>query len=1032
MSSSSLGHQATPALTMEELNRIICEAINERQSDFTSTTKLHLFDQTMLLEIVFATHPLLASLDKDACITLLDNNESLHSILKNAFAARSFKELVEHPSIRALSLTDDKKQSASQLPSSDSNGSFVSTFETDYRGNSAQNFIDVTNHYARESASAANVKLYNKAISVIQSSGMGKSRMADEIGDTIFTIPANLREKLEGGLKAYPPADEDLREYLEDNLGKGDNQIQAKYAAFIMAVCDTTKAMVESLFKGRGLKGDKLAKVWAGHLKHGQSDDKVGINRREFYSSVITLAKKVLSNASVDRSTFPTKDEVDDILSELLASAQQMLECIAPNHSGINTACYFYFDEAHNLTTPPKFIEGVRSWSLYHNLGKVLAKLSNLPIFFIFLSTNSHLQRFAPVARDYPSYRASDGSFLIPPFTELPFNIFVPEMYKTLKISKKARSLANACTTEVMSCMGRALWFTHYQRWNTQQRQSIESRKAQKVDDIITFANEKLTLQGGTKDHVAESELAALSIRVGITFDSRTPASREAEARQVESHMRIVYAIPEHREYMRTGCSSEPILAEAASRFLNRTKDKVGIAISAPRVLAENIQKGFLAKGERGELCGRLLVTIAHDLAIDECPVVANPLLKDPQPRYHQPVPVLAFLRALFASCYHDIVLDATSMTGKNGNLKLKTAFKNAFVCFSHFTLAKDSEMLEAKHLQTALFRGMAMQAKDNQYSIDAVIPIHMGSITNPIAVETTSAINLQFKNRKVPQSCSVDRRITVPNLKQPVISIIFEFGAKSSKSSVAPSQVTLHDTDSALNPDHNHYVFVAHGCTSQTYEAIPEEVENCYKAILAVDSLKDDFPRADIPESWALVQELRPSYGGADARDEWGNSKAIKSPGSSTLDTKGAIPSSSGVKATGNQPRLTRSHGVKQGLEKLASSQSSILGSSKSHKGSRFKLEGETPTPTRRSSRLKSSSNNALPGASTKTGQQLRTRSPPASATHNEPRSEMKEYELEDEESDLKGKATKTSRGNRRKSRGSIGEGLPTKKTKI
>ncbi|CAE6472857.1 unnamed protein product, partial [Rhizoctonia solani] len=197
---------------------------------------------------------------------------------------------------------------------------------------------------------------------------------------------------------------------------------------------------------------------------------------------------------------------------------------------GTTTACYFYFDEAHNLTVPPKVIEGVRSWTLYHNLGKVLAELSTLPIFFVFLSTNSHLQKFAPVARDYPSYRASDGSFLIPPFTELPFNIFVPEMYKTLETSNKARSLANACTTEVMSGMGRPLWFAHYQRWNAQQRNSTESLKAQKVDDIITFANEKLTLQGGTKDHVAESELAALSIRVGITFDSRTPASRKAEA----------------------------------------------------------------------------------------------------------------------------------------------------------------------------------------------------------------------------------------------------------------------------------------------------------------------------------------------------------------------------------------------------------------------------------------------------------------------------------------------------------------------
>ncbi|CAE6450852.1 unnamed protein product [Rhizoctonia solani] len=1038
MSSPSSSHQATAAnaeLTMEELDSLICDAITKRQSDFVTMDNLHLVDQHMLLEMVLAVYPFTPALDRKACIVFLDMNDALRPILEKSFITRSFKELVEHPLIRALNPTDYKKQGVSQLPSSDSNGSFVSTFETDYRGDSAQTFINVTNHYAHESASSADVKPYNKAISVIQSSGMGKSRMVDEVGDSVFTIPANLREKLAEGLQAYPPADEELREYLEDNFGKGDNQIQAKYAAFIMAVCDTTKAKLESLFKAQDLKGSELAKAWAGHLKYGQSDDEVGENRRQFYRDVIALANKHISefsNASVDHSTFPNKDELKNIFSELLASARQILKCIAPEHSGTTTACYFYFDEAHNLTVPPKVIEGVRSWTLYHNLGKVLAELSTLPIFFVFLSTNSHLQKFAPVARDYPSYRASDGSFLIPPFTELPFNIFVPEMYKTLETSNKARSLANACTTEVMSGMGRPLWFAHYQRWNAQQRNSTESLKAQKVDDIITFANEKLTLQGGTKDHVAESELAALSIRVGITFDSRTPASRKAEARQVESHMRIVYAIPEHREYMRTGCSSEPILAEAASRFLNRTNNKAGIAVSAPRILAENIQKGFLAKGERGELCGRLLVTVAHDIAIGEYPDVVNPLLKDPQPRFHQPVPVLTFLRALFASCHHNIVLGATSMTGENDGLKLETAFEKAFVCFSHFALAQDSKMLEAECLQTALFRGMAMQAKDNQYSIDAVIPIHMGPITNPITAETTSAINLQFKNRKVSQHCSVDRMITVPNLEQPVISIIFEFGVKSSKSLVASCQVTrpnLHDTHSGPDPDHNHYVFVARGCTSRTYEAIPEEVEKCYKAILAADGLKDDFPRANIPESWALVQELRPSYGGTSAMDEWKNSKAIKSSNWLTLDTKGVAPSGSSAKATSNQPRLIRSHGVKQDLEKLASDQSSILGSSQSHKGSRFTLKDETPIPARQNSKSQSSSNNALPGPSTKTRQQLR--SPPASATHNESRSEMKENELEDEENGLKGKTTKTSRGNGRKSRDSVGEGSPKKKTR-
>ncbi|KAJ1307080.1 hypothetical protein OPQ81_001199 [Rhizoctonia solani] len=406
------------------------------------------------------------------------------------------------------------------------------------------------------------------------------------------------------------------------------------------------------------------------------------------------------------------------------------------------------------------------------------------------------------------------------------------------------------------------------------------------------LAPDKLTAQEGS-EYTPWSQLAALSVRIGVDFNSATAAAREAESQQVESHMRVVYAIPQHREYMRTGSSSEPVLAQAAAYYLNRTDISPGIALLGPEILKESSQKGFLARGERGELCGRLLVTIAHDIAVPQIPTKVLKSLKDPLVKFHRPVPVPDFLRALFADCHHKTILKATPITNEKGK-KLETRFQNAFVCFSHFALAEDSDMLQAKSLRTALFRGMAIQAKDNQASIDAVILVHMGPITKPITTETTSAINLQFKNRKRSLECSVDRSITVPDFNQPVTSIVFELGVKLAGEPL----VEAHHWDppktrskkSGPHRDDHHYSFVARGCSPETYNAVHKDAKNSFDIILAAGSLKDDFPRSkDFPPGkdglcWELVQDLKPTFEATKCWSEWDEQKSEDHSGSSSL----------------------------------------------------------------------------------------------------------------------------------------------------
>jgi hypothetical protein len=118
---------------------------------------------------------------------------------------------------------------------------------------------------------------------------------------------------------------------------------------------------------------------------------------------------------------------------------------------------------------------------------------------------------------------------------------------------------------------------------------------------MVEFAKMKLSCSNPNKEC---AQIAALHVRIIIDFDITRELARNYEEKLVGSHMRIALAVPEHWMFMRTGSSSEPVLAEAAVQILNADRN---FAWDAPRLLAKMFESRLLAKGERGELVGHLL-----------------------------------------------------------------------------------------------------------------------------------------------------------------------------------------------------------------------------------------------------------------------------------------------------------------------------------------------------------------------------------------------------------------------------------------
>ena len=90
--------------------------------------------------------------------------------------------------------------------------------------------------------------------------------------------------------------------------------------------------------------------------------------------------------------------------------------------------------------------------------------------------------------------------------------------------------------------------------------------------EILELARAKLVashdIDSSYKTFSGAAKLAVLDVQLSLDFEPRREKVQFEEAGLVESHMRVAYSIPDHREYLRSGYPSEPLLAEAAAQQL--------------------------------------------------------------------------------------------------------------------------------------------------------------------------------------------------------------------------------------------------------------------------------------------------------------------------------------------------------------------------------------------------------------------------------------------------------------------------------
>ncbi|HEV7737360.1 MAG TPA: hypothetical protein VGO47_08345 [Chlamydiales bacterium] len=139
------------------------------------------------------------------------------------------------------------------------------------------------------------------------------------------------------------------------------------------------------------------------------------------------------------------------------AAAENLVTRLKQLHGAINDKflVMVYFDEAHTLQEPQKIYPEIIRNS-YFSLLCALNALCEVPIFFVFLSTNPALHTFAPQKSLVSSLRVVGGLELVHPYYELPFDAFAIGATTEAR-TNKTLTLPQACKLTHMTKFGRPL-----------------------------------------------------------------------------------------------------------------------------------------------------------------------------------------------------------------------------------------------------------------------------------------------------------------------------------------------------------------------------------------------------------------------------------------------------------------------------------------------------------------------------------------------------------------------------------------------
>ncbi|KAI0791805.1 hypothetical protein C8Q75DRAFT_756344 [Abortiporus biennis] len=512
------------------------------------------------------------------------------------------------------------------------------------------------------------------SMSIVQSSGSGKSRLVNELASLIFTIPFNLCDQHKTRFLAHcPDPDPDVRNYFTVNGEK--KELMSRFEAFFECLFEALNEWLqEQLDQNQHVGAQELAESWKGYL--GTQE-----NRNSFY-------RKVVQNAEKKTKSNTLKSDIERLRG--LGSPPSLKDFIARLPTDPSeyhpVKVIIYFDEAHELSA--------RNHSA---LLSVLDEYTYEKLFVLFLSTTMMS----------PSLSGGRGYFQAV-FTEMPF-----DCSPQLKIQYSELTLERVNDPKFVSQFGRPYYYTWLQDYGPR---DIDTG----VGKLLRVLRSKL-LASRDIDRYTPSKLGTLAIadvRLCLPYKTQDEGTM---FELVRSHMRTTFSVSHHHGRICSGYPSEPLLAEAAAQQMNVWRTRRDITLLY-KILEERLEDGLLDRGQRWQIVARALITEAYDRAVNiENPEPKNALI------YNEGCSLIEFIRQLFPPEMADKVLDSTPVNvSEDQGRKLKNIFKKARIRFTHFSKSVEDHVFSQHAMAAAFIRGFAFICLNGGCDVDMILPVLM------------------------------------------------------------------------------------------------------------------------------------------------------------------------------------------------------------------------------------------------------------------------------------------------------------------
>ncbi|KAI0302885.1 hypothetical protein B0F90DRAFT_1925030 [Multifurca ochricompacta] len=224
-------------------------------------------------------------------------------------------------------------------------------------------------HIQRELRSpGSDQKIYARYCSIVQSSGMGKSRLIDELSREDFLIPINLRPHDSKGLSRLliyclslrnrfyriSPPDSELHQFLAGPQQDTALLAYNRASHFLLALFEVTQDTIVNKLDPRSNNApDRNYRIRAFRdlMSSGQNLKSVGGDRQSFYNKVVARASSEMRaqpNVGLMRLTNAFKRFRDAVNREGVETRRSPRS----TKKSLDIEIYISFDEAHSLTTP--------------------------------------------------------------------------------------------------------------------------------------------------------------------------------------------------------------------------------------------------------------------------------------------------------------------------------------------------------------------------------------------------------------------------------------------------------------------------------------------------------------------------------------------------------------------------------------------------------------------------------------------------------------------------------------------------------